>query len=73
MKKCPANTRQSELSNGIDGLAHVAKRMTKDEILPPLHLSAYHGQTAALKRLIKAGCNVNQAAKDGKTPAFVAA
>ena len=43
------------------------------EIIPPFHVSAFKGQTATLKRLIKAGCDVNQAANDGSTPALIAA
>ena len=47
--------------------------MTEEETLPPRPFSAFKGQTAALKRLIKAGCDVNRANENGATPAYVAA
>jgi ankyrin repeat protein len=39
----------------------------------PVLLAALKGQTAKLKRLIEAGCDVNQSDKNGATPAHAAA
>ena len=47
--------------------------MTEEETLPPRPFSAFKGQTAALKRLIKAGCDVNRANENGATPAYIVA
>ena len=41
--------------------------------MTPAHVAAQKGHTAALIHLVKAGCDVNQAAKNGWTPADIAA
>jgi ankyrin repeat protein len=41
--------------------------------MKPIHIASKEGQIAKLRRLIKAGCDVNQVGEHGTTPAFIAA